>query len=128
MRVGAIELRLLQFLTENGPMSVREAAETFGKEQEIGLTTVGQMMERLRKKQLLLREQTNGVWVYRTIESRESVLKGVVKDFVERTLGGSLEPFALYLADRSDVSAEVLAEIKQIVDRLSSQVEGENGR
>jgi predicted transcriptional regulator len=128
MRVGANELKLLQFITEHGPMTVREAAERFGRDQEIGLTTVQQMMERLRKKQLLDRDHREGAWVYRAVESRETMLKGVVQDFVERTLGGSLEPFALYLADRSAVSPEHLAEIREMVDRLSNQVEDEDGK
>ena len=91
MRVGAIELRLLEHLTKVGPVSVREAADSFGREHGIGLTTVQQMMDRLRKKELLQREQVAGIWIYRGVESRENVLKGVVKDFVERTLGGGHE-------------------------------------
>jgi len=104
-------------------MSVREAADTFGKEHSIGLTTVQQMMDRLRKKELLQRDQISGTWLYRGVESRETVLKGVVKDFVERTLGGSLEPFALYLADRSTVSEETMSELRKIVGELSPEVE-----
>jgi len=123
MRVGAIELRLLEHISKVGPTSVREAAESFGKEHEIGLTTVQQMMDRLRKKSLLTREQVGGIWIYRGVESRENVLKGVVRDFVERTLGGSLEPFALYLADRSSVSEETLTELRQIVAKLSDEAD-----
>lgn len=127
VRIGAIELRLLQHITKTGPMSVREAADSFGKEHGVGLTTVQQMMDRMRKKELLQREQVNGTWVYRSVESREELLKGVVKDFVERTLGGSLEPFALYLADRSSVSEQTLTELRSIVGQLSSEVEEDNG-
>ena len=123
MRVGAIELRLLEHISKVGPTSVREAGESFGKEHEIGLTTVQQMMDRLRKKSLLTREQVGGIWIYRGVESRENVLKGVVRDFVERTLGGSLEPFALYLADRSSVSEETLTELRQIVAKLSDEAD-----
>jgi len=128
VRVGAIELRLLEHLTKSGPMSVREAADSFGRDHEIGLTTVQQMMDRLRKKELLSRGQVSGIWIYKAVESRENVLKGVVKDFVERTLGGSLEPFALYLADRSNISDDHLNELRQIVEKLSPEVEKENGK
>ena len=106
---------------------MREAADTFGKEHGVGLTTVQQMMDRLRKKELLQREKVAGIWIYRGVESREQVMKGVVKDFVERTLGGSLEPFALYLADRSKVNDAHLAELRLIVDQLSSDVEKDDG-
>jgi predicted transcriptional regulator len=57
------------------------------------------------------------------VESRENIMKGVVRDFVERTLGGSLEPFMLYLADRSTLSEKDLAEVREIAERLSSEVD-----
>jgi len=127
MRVGAIELRLLEHCTAVGATSVREAADSFGKEQGIGLTTVQQMMDRLCKKGLLKREKRDGIWVYRTVESREEVLKGVVRDFVDRTLGGSLEPFLLYLADPSTATNERVDEMRRIVDALSAEVEKHDG-
>jgi predicted transcriptional regulator len=121
MRVGAVELRLLEHCTAVGPTSVREAAETFGREHSLGLTTVQQMMERLRKKELLCRDRVDGIWLYRAVNSRENMLKGVVQDFVERTLGGSLEPFALYLADRKGVSEAQLQELRQLVEKLDAE-------
>lgn len=127
MRVGAIELRLLEHCARVGPTTVREVADSFGKEHGIRLTTVQQMMERLRKKTLLQRQKVNGIWVYRGVESRESVLKGVVKDFIDRTLGGSIEPFMLYLADPSNESSDRLDEVRRIVERLSSEVEDGDG-
>lgn len=123
MRVGANEYRLIEHLNRTGSSSVREAADTFGAEHGVKLTTVLQMMERLRKKGLLTREQVNGVWVYSPVQTREDSMKGVVKDFVERTLGGSLEPLALYLADRSKVSPKELEQLRAFVDRLSDEVE-----
>jgi predicted transcriptional regulator len=128
MRVGANELRLLEHFTNVGPMSVREASDSFGQEHGIGITTVQQMMERLRKKELLKREQIDGLWVYRVAQSRESLLKGVVKDFVDRTLGGSLEPFALYLADRSKVSPDLIDELRRLSADLSDEVEKNDGK
>jgi len=127
LRVGAIELRLLEHCAKVGPTSIREAAESFGKEHGIGLTTVQQMMERLRKKHLLERTQVDGIWMYKGVETREDVLKGVVRDFVDRTLGGSLEPFLLYLSDPSRLTDKQVEEVRQLADRLSNEVEKGDG-
>jgi len=113
----------MEHIAKVGATTVRSAADTFGVEQGIGLTTVLQMMERLRKKGHLTRRQGEGGWIYEPVESRENVLKGVVGDFVERTLGGSLEPLALYLADPSKVSPEELRQLKAMMERLSDEVE-----
>lgn len=128
MRVGAMELRLMRVIAEQGPMTVRQAAETFGKEQGVVITTVQQMMERLRKKGVLEREQVDGVWTYRTVETQDGVLRGVVRDFVERTLGGSLEPFALYLASRPDIPDAEVERLREIMERLSDERERDRDR
>lgn len=123
-----MELRLVKVIADQGPMTVRQAAETFGKEQGVVITTVQQMMERLRKKGVLDREQVDGVWTYRTVENQDGMLRGVVHDFVERTLGGSLEPFALYLADKPNISDAEVARLREIVERLSDERERDRDR
>ena len=123
MRVGATELRLMRLIAEQGPMTVRQAADSFGRDHGVVITTVQQMMDRLRKKGLLEREQVDGVWTYRAVESKDGVMRGVVRDFVERTLGGSIEPFALYLASKPNISDEEVDQLRAIVERLSKERE-----
>lgn len=123
-----MELRLMRVIAEQGPMTVRQAAESFGKEQGVVITTVQQMMERLRKKGVLERDHIDGVWTYRTVENQDGMLRGVVHDFVERTLGGSLEPFALYLAAKPDISDAEVARLREIVERLSDERERDRDR
>jgi hypothetical protein len=56
------------------------------------------------------------------------MLRGVVQDFVERTLGGSPEPFALYLSSNPDISDAEVDRLRQIVERLSDAREKDRDR
>ena len=119
--IGDQELTLLRFLAEQGPLSVGQATERFGEPRGLARSTVLTMMERLRQKGHLEREQVDGVFQYRAASSPGELLRGAVHSFVEKTLAGSVSPFVSYLTERSEVSDDELAELEQLVDRLRSQ-------
>jgi predicted transcriptional regulator len=116
--VGDQELALLRFLAERGGATVGEAAEGFGTPRDLARSTVLTMMERLRKKGHLSRRKVAGVYRYESPASTGELLRGVVEQFVERTLGGSVSPFVTYLAETATVSDDELAELEELVSRL----------
>lgn len=118
--LGDRELALLRFIAERSGATVGEAAEGFGGPQGLARSTVLTMMERLRGKGLLRRRKVQGVYRYTSPASTDEVLRGVVQQFVEGTLGGSVSPFVTYLAERAEVSDDELAELEEIVARLQS--------
>lgn len=119
--IGDQELALLRHLAEVGPASVGQVAEGFGVPRGLARSTVLTMMERLRQKGHLEREQVGGVFRYRAASSPGEVLRGAVQSFVEKTLAGSVSPFVSYLTERSEVSDAELAELERLVDRLKSR-------
>lgn len=119
--IGDQELALLKYLAEAGSASVGQAVEGFGSPRGLARSTVITMMERLRQKGHLEREQVGGVYHYRAASSPGDLLRGAVQSFVERTLAGSVSPFVSYLTERSEVSDVELAELEQLVDRLKAR-------
>lgn len=111
--VGDQELRLLEFLAERNGATVRETADTWGTERGVVKTTVQQMMERLRQKGYLSRAKRDGQYHYAVTRSPESAVAGLVRRFVDETLGGSLAPVLLYLrgADLEDHEREELRKL-----------------
>ncbi len=67
--VGDQELTLLRDIAETGPSTVGEVAERFGEPRGLARSTVLTMMERLRQKGHLEREQVEGVYRYSTLVS-----------------------------------------------------------
>jgi predicted transcriptional regulator len=119
--IGDQELALLRYVAEQGPVSVGEAVEGFGAVRGLARSTVLTMMERLRQKEHLEREQVDGVYRYTSTASPGELMRGAVRSFVEKTLAGSVSPFVNYLAETGDVSAEELAELEDLVSRLKSK-------
>ncbi|MBS1724702.1 MAG: BlaI/MecI/CopY family transcriptional regulator [Armatimonadetes bacterium] len=120
-RIGKSELELLQFIAKRGRVTLREASASFAVERGYARTTLQQMMERLRKKGFLDREQQDGVFRYFSVEPADSLQTSLVQHFVEGTLGGSVSPFVAYLNSRGAVSAQELDELRQLVEKLEQE-------
>jgi predicted transcriptional regulator len=100
---------------------VGEVAERFGEAQGLARSTILTVMERLRKKGHLTRRKAEGVFQYSSPLPASELLRGMVGDFVERTLAGSLSPFVTYLAEAEDVSEEELQQLQDVVAQLQSR-------
>jgi predicted transcriptional regulator len=119
--IGDQELALLQYIGENEPASVGEVAAGFGEPRGLARSTILTMMERLRSKAYLQREQVDGVYRYQTTAEQQDVVQGAVATFVEKTLQGSVSPFVAWMAEKAEVSDDELAELEALVSKLQSQ-------
>ncbi|MCP3165323.1 MULTISPECIES: BlaI/MecI/CopY family transcriptional regulator [Myxococcus] len=119
--VGEQELSVLRYVAEHGPATVGEVVERFGEPQGLARSTILTVMERLRLKGYLTRRKVDGVYQYASPVREGELLRDVVGDFVQRTLSGSLSPFAAYLSDADDVSDKDLAQLQDVVARLRSK-------
>ncbi len=119
--IGDQEMALLRFLAERGPVSVGEAAEEYGTPRDLARSTVLTMMERLRAKGHLKREMGGGVFLYSTAQPAAELMRGLVGQFVDRALGGSVSPFVSYLAEKGEVSNSELAELERLVEQLQEK-------
>jgi predicted transcriptional regulator len=122
--IGEQELALLRHIAEAGPVTVGEVSEAFGKERGLTRTTCLTMMERLRQKKRLQRKKVEGVFRYSSPVSQGELLRGVVRQFVEKSLDGSVSPFVHYLTQRTELSDDELAELEKLVSRLNARREG----
>jgi predicted transcriptional regulator len=120
--LGAQELEMLRYVAEHAPVTVGEAAERYGAPRGLARTTILTMMERLRKKGYLVRKKRRErVFEYAPRVPQAEVMRGLVRDFVEKTLAGSLSPFVAYLAEAKDLSEEELAELRRLVEEMEAR-------
>ena len=119
--IGDQELALLKFLSDSGRLTVGQAAERFGQPRGLARSTVLTMMERLRKKGHLTRKLQDGLYHYAPRTAPGAAVREAVRNFVDRTLDGSIAPFVAYLGEREEMSDEDLAELKTLVARLGQR-------
>jgi predicted transcriptional regulator len=119
--IGRAELEILQFVQERHPVTVREAADHFAETKGHVRTTILNVMERLRKKGYLRRQKREGIYRYEPRQAKTDFVQALVRDFVDKALGGSVSPFVAYLAHKPKISDEEFNELKQLVRNLDQQ-------
>lgn len=109
------EWEVLQYISEHHPITAREVADHFATTHQWARTTVLTMIERLRDKSYLTRDESGGVHRYAPSAPKNDLLQNLVRDFVEKALGGSVSPFVAYLGNKENLSAEEIESLREIV-------------
>ena len=118
--LGEQELEVLRFVTDHAPLSISAAAQHFSETHGLARTTILTVMERLRKKGYLTRKKEDGVFQYSPAVTKAELLGGLVQNFVEKTLHGSVSPFVAYLAKADNITENEINEIRQMLQELES--------
>ena len=85
-------------------------------------------MDRLRGKGYLTRKHDGGVYHYSPKVPNQELLRSLVKDFVDTTLGGSVSPFVAFLAEGNPISEEDLNLLTRLVRDMENGKEvADNG-
>lgn len=119
--IGRAEMDVLRFVADHHPVTVREVAEFLAETKGHTRTTALNLMERLRVKGHLTREKSGSVFVYSPCQPKPQLLRGLVSEFVDRVLGGSLEPFVAYLVQDTKVSEAELAELRRLIQSVEME-------
>ncbi len=119
--LGDQELTLLRYVTDHAPVTVREAAAKFGEPHGLARTTILTMMERLRTKGYLTRVKDAGAFEYVPVVAKKELMQGLVHEFVEKSLGGSLSPFVAYLTDAQGLSERELSDLRRLLDAKDAE-------
>src|SRR5688572_3533409 len=121
-QVGRAELEILHYIQDHRqPVTVRDVADHFAEKHGHVRTTILNVMERLRSKGFLARKKIDGVFHYEPRVGKADLLRSLVRDFVEKTLGGSVSPFVAYLSRDAQISDEELKELREIVKDLKGK-------
>ncbi len=123
-KLGEQESALLAWVAANAPAGVAQIVAGWGADNHLARTTVTTMLERLRAKGYLSRAKLGGAYAYAPQQQHETQLRGVVGRFVEKTLGGSLDPFVAYLGE-ADLSAAQKAQLRELVEHLDDEKEAQ---
>src|SRR5665213_1103414 len=118
--IGQSELDVLRYIQDHQPISVRDVAAHFARTKGHVRTTPLNVMDRLLSKGHRKRRRAGGVYQYESRRPKGEMLRGLVGDFIDRALGGSLTPFVAYLTEKAVLSADDLAELRRLVEHLEN--------
>lgn len=97
--------------------TVRDVYEALLERRKIAYTTVMTMMKILEQKKYLVKTQEDRAYVYHPAKPKNQVIKGMVREFVNRVFNGSAEPLLLHLIEDQRLSKKELEEITRMIRR-----------
>ncbi len=95
--------------------TVRDVYEALRERRKIAYTTVMTMMNILEEKKYLRKRAEERAYVYQATRPRGEVIKGMVREFVDRVFNGSAEPLLVHLLKDRQVSPKDLEKIARTI-------------
>ncbi len=111
------ELEIMKIVWSSGASTVRGVYESLLERRKIAYTTVMTMMNILEQKGYLKKTQKDRAYVYQAARPQKQVIRGMVREFVDRVFNGSAEPLLLHLVEDRRLSEEDLQEIRRIMQK-----------
>ncbi len=115
------ELAILGILWNNGPSTVRQVNDEMNKQQRTGYTTTLKLMQIMREKGLLVRDDSKVQHIYKPAVSEEKTQNQVVAHLLEKVFSGSAEKLVMRALSAKKVSAKELAKIKKMVAKIEGK-------
>jgi predicted transcriptional regulator len=109
------ELAILRVLWSRGPSTVREVAESMGREG--AYTTILKLMQIMTEKRLVNRDDAARTHVYEAAYSEDHTQKQIVTDLLDRVFDGSAAKLVLQALAAGKASPAELAEIRKLLDK-----------
>ena len=113
------ELEVARVLWELRKATVREVHEAFPPDRAIDFTTVQTYLRRLESKGYVNADLDGRVRVYSPRVRPTTVIRETVNDLVDRLFGGETLPLMRHLIEDGRVSADELAELRELIDRMN---------
>jgi predicted transcriptional regulator len=111
------ELEIMKIVWAREVATVRDVYEALLERRKIAYTTVMTMMKILEQKKYLLKTQEDRAYIYRPAKPKNQVIKGMVREFVNRVFNGSAEPLLVHLIEDRRLSQKDLEEITNMIRR-----------
>jgi BlaI family penicillinase repressor len=113
------ELEIMKVVWSAGSSTVRGVYEALLGQRKIAYTTVMTMMNILEQKGYLKKTQKDRAYVYQATKPQKQVIRGMVREFVDRVFNGSAEPLLLHLVEDRRLSEEDLNQIRNMIKEKS---------
>src|SRR5712671_826367 len=112
----AQELEIMKVVWGRGTSTVRDVYEALLERRKIAYTTVMTMMNILELKGYLKKTQKDRAYLYQATKPQKQVIRGMVREFVERVFNGSAEPLLLHLVEDRKLTKRDLEEIRRMLE------------
>src|SRR5262249_37088845 len=116
-----LELEILKALWARGPCSVKQIQEALAESRELAYTTVMTMLTIMTNKKYVRRVSSGSGNTYEAVIGQEAASGNMLQDLVDRVYDGSVPAVVQQLLESSDLDADELEAIRQLIRRKQKE-------
>lgn len=116
-----VELQILRILWSDGPSIARHIHDSLQEFKQTTYSTTVKMLSVMMEKGLLKRDDDAKPHVYRASAPQQRTQKRMLGDLIEKVYDGSAAALMLHALSSKKATAEELAEIRELLDRLEKK-------
>ena len=113
------EIEILSILWKYGVSSVRFVNDKLNEERNVKYTTTLKLMQIMKEKGILYRDESNFKHLYHVVEDQEKTKTFLLETFLSKIFDGSIENLVMQLVGNKKTSKEELLKIKNILDKMN---------
>jgi BlaI family transcriptional regulator, penicillinase repressor len=119
------ELAILQVLWQHGPSTVRFVHDTLNETKEsVQYTSTLKLMQVMAEKGMLTRDETNMKHIYEAAMEERTTKGSLLNRFIDSMYHGSVSNMMVALLGNEKTSAEDLAKVKALLEKMDTEGPG----
>jgi BlaI family penicillinase repressor len=111
------ELEIMKVIWRSGQATVREVYEDLKTRRTIAYTSVQTMMNILETKGHLKKEPGEKAQTYIPVRPQQTVVRSMVREFVDRVFDGSARPLLVHLLKEKGLTAAERKELQKLLSK-----------
>ncbi len=116
-----LELEILKILWRDGPRTGRGVRDQLEPVRDVTYASVMTILGIMEQKEYVRRRKNGGSYEYSARVSQRTTTRRMLKDLVERAFEGSSMTAMVNLLETSDVRAEELQRLKQLIEQKEQE-------
>ena len=119
--ISETEMEVMKVLWDTGSGTVRELNELLRKRRRRwAYTTVQTLLNRLKEKGYVARDESGMAHVFRAAVTRDKLLGWRLRELADQICGGAATPLVLNLVQANDLSEDEIESLRQILDEAEA--------
>jgi BlaI family penicillinase repressor len=115
LRLGELQLRILEVLWEKPDASVGDVHAALKPERDLAYTTIATMLRKMEARGLVTHREDGRSFLYRAAVEADDVNRSAGEHFVERLFEGSLADAVSHLLTSREVSRAELDQLEKLI-------------
>lgn len=115
VKLGNVQLRMMQILWSEGPSTARRITEALSADAPIARSTVQTLLRKLEAKSAVRHEDHEGVFIFHPIFQEGDIAEIAAEDLIDRVFSGSISGFVSHLLKREKITQQELEKLREIV-------------